>query len=151
MWHDVDLNMLSAQVFLWSKLSKTFIRQFRAQLLAEGKSFTDNQSLQRHHLIKTNKSQHLQTWQSELETELIKNCEFFWNCEMTKNREDNQLQPVHLTQLGLWHFPLTTGFVDAIELKLLRNPSALIYLSFHSFTGICCIVSVVVVCRASTV
>lgn len=84
--------MLSAQVFLSSKLTKTFIGQFRTQLLAEGKSFTDNRSSQLHHLIRTNKRQHLRTWQSELETEFIGNCEFFWNCEMTRSRVDNQLE-----------------------------------------------------------
>lgn len=115
--------MFSAQVFLLSKPSKTSTRQFRAQLLAGGKSFTDNQSSRRHYLIKTNKCKYLQTWQSQLETEVIKSCEFLWNCEFDRNDQKQRRQsatepPVHLAELWLWHFPLTTGFVDATELKL---------------------------------
>lgn len=153
MWTKIAL---SAQVFSSSKLSETSIRQFRAQLLAWGKSSTDNQSSPCRHLIETNKRKHLQSWQSELETEGIKNCEFLWNCEFGRDdqkqrRQSATEQPVHLAELGLWHIPLATGFVDATELKLMQNPSALIYKSFHLFTGVCCIVSVVVVCCASTV
>lgn len=147
--------MLNAQVFLLSKLSKTSIRQFRAQLLAGGKSFTDNH----HDVIISSRPTNANICKpdNQLETEVITNCEFLWNCEFDRNdqkqrRQSATEQPAHLAELWLWHFPLTTGFVDAtVLLKLMRNPSALIYLSFHSFTGVCYIVSGVVVCCASTV